>query len=404
MSEVLFLAHRIPFPPDRGDKIRSNHLLKAVAAQAPVHVGCLADDDADLSQEPSLAEIAVSHCIVRRSAPLAFSGLRAVLEGRPVSLAAFDSARLRRWVNKVVKERPISVIFVFSGQMAQYVPADFAGRVVTDFVDVDSAKFQAYAASGSLPARLVHAREAKLLTRFEESAARRADTALFVTPEEKSLFEQRVVDIRGISTLALGNGIDATVWSPNNMAPAPELQRPGPHIVFTGQMDYLPNVDAVERFARKVMPSLRDVHPDAAFWIVGRAPVPAVKALHGAHGTRVTGAVPDVRPWLAGADLVTAPLAIARGVQNKVLEAMAMARPVLLTRAAATGIVGRDGEHFAVADGEAQLAARALRLLADGAERKAMGDAARRFVMDECSWDHVLAPLPSLLWGIAHVA
>ncbi len=399
MSEVLFLAHRVPFPPDRGDKIRSNHLLRRIADMAPVHVGALADDAADLAQESEVAALAASHCIVRRSAPLPLAALAALGQGLPVSLAAFASAKLQRWVHQVLETRPISAIFVFSGQMAQYVPPEFRGRVVMDFVDVDSAKFEAYAQTGALPRRLLYAREARLLRRFEEAAARRATTSLFVSREERALFESRLSGSARPDVRALGNGIDTELFDPAAVSPAPELQGEGPWIVFTGQMDYPPNITAVELFAHEVMPRIRAVHPEARFAIVGRAPTAAVRALEGINGTLVTGAVPDVRPWLAGADLVTAPLLIARGVQNKVLEAMAMARPVLLTPAAATGIAGTDGEHFALVEAPLALAERALALLEDRSAAAAMAASARRFVVDECGWDRVLAPLRTLIAG-----
>lgn len=404
MSEVLFLAHRVPFPPDRGDKIRSNHLLRRIAEIAPVHVGALADDAADMAQEAELAALAASHCLVRRSAPLPLAALAALGQGLPVSLAAFASAKLQRWVSHVLETRPISAIFVFSGQMAQYVPPSFRGRVVMDFVDVDSAKFEAYAQSGALPRRLLYAREARLLRRFEEQAARRATTSLFVSAAEQALFESRLAGSARPDVRALGNGIDTKLFDPAVVSPAPELAGDGPHIVFTGQMDYAPNITAVELFAHEVMPQIRAVHAGARFAIVGRAPTAAVRALGGIHGTMVTGAVPDVRPWLAGADLVTAPLLIARGVQNKVLEAMAMARPVLLTPAAATGIDAADGKQFALAEAPAALAERALVLLADAAGSAAMGAAARRFVMEECGWNRVLAPLRALIAGEADAA
>ncbi len=405
MSEILFLAHRVPFPPDRGDKIRSNHLLRRIAEIAPVHVGALADDAADMAQEHELAALAASHCLVRRSAPLPLAALAALGQGLPVSLAAFASARLQRWVNHVLETRPIAAIFVFSGQMAQYVPPAFRGRVVMDFVDVDSAKFEAYAQAGALPRRLLYAREARLLRRFEEQTARRVTTSLFITAQERALFESRLEHGALPDVRALGNGIDTQLFDPAAVLPAPELAGgEGPNIVFTGQMDYAPNITAVELFAHEVMPRIRAVHSQARFAIVGRAPTAAVQALAGVHSTLVTGAVPDVRPWLAGADIVTAPLLIARGVQNKVLEAMAMARPVLLTPAAATGIGAADGVHFVQADAPLSLAERALALLADKAAAEAMGAAARRFVIAECGWDRVLAPLRALLEGDADAA
>ena len=397
MSEVLFLAHRIPFPPDRGDKIRSCHVLRHIAGLAPTHVACFADDEGDTAHEPDLAAVAASYCLVRRSRPLRIAALEALALGKPVSLTAFADKRVSAFVAKVVAERSISAIYVFSGQMAQYVPADFAGRVVMDFVDVDSAKFEAYAQQARFPLDRLYAREARLLSRFESEVSRRACASLLVTPEEASLFRQRLASGSDPVVLALGNGIDTDFFDPEGMPVASELAGDGPHLTFTGQMDYPPNIAAVELFARQVMPQIRGVFPQARFNIVGRAPTLVVRALEGIHGTRVTGAVIDVRPWLAGADLVVAPLTIARGVQNKVLEAMAMARPVLATPEAATGIPARDGQDLVVANGAEALAKAALSLLHDKVRAATIGQSARAFVVEKCGWAGVLAPLAGLL-------
>lgn len=397
MSEVLFLAHRIPFPPDRGDKIRSCHVLRHIASLAPVHVACFADDDADLAHEPELAAVAQSHCLVRRARSLPAAGFAALLTGKPVSLTAFADKALHAYIARLLSQRPIIAIYVFSGQMAQYVPPSFAGRVVMDFVDVDSAKFEAYAAGARFPVSMLYAREARLLSRFESFTARRASTSLLVTPEETALFRERLPAGAVPSLQPLCNGIDTAFFDPANVLPSPEMAGEGAQITFTGQMDYPPNIAAVEMFARDVMPAIRSVLSDARFNIVGRAPVPSVRALDGVNGTRVTGAVADVRPWIAGADLVVAPLTIARGVQNKVLEAMAMALPVLATPEAATGIPARDGFEFIVAQGAEALARQALALLHDPVRAAAIGQAARAFVVSECGWNHVLAPLGGLL-------
>lgn len=397
MSEVLFLAHRIPFPPDRGDKIRSCHILRHIAALAPVHVACFADDEADLAYEPDLAAAAHSHCLVRRARPLPVAGIEALLTGKPVSLTAFADRALHQFVSHTLSDRPISAIYVFSGQMAQYVPASFAGRVVMDFVDVDSAKFEAYAAQARFPASLLYQREARLLSRYESLTARRASTSLLVTPEETELLRSRLSPGLESMLQSLCNGIDTDFFDPADMPCAPEMAGEGPQITFTGQMDYPPNVAAVEMFAQRVMPAIRSVFASARFNIVGRAPAPSVRALDGLNGARVTGAVLDVRPWIAGADLVVAPLTIARGVQNKVLEAMAMARPVLATPAAATGIPARDGFEIVVANGAEALARQTLALLHDPVRAAAIGQSARAFVIRECGWDHVLAPLCGLL-------
>lgn len=397
MSEVLFLAHRIPFPPDRGDKIRSCHILRHIAGLAPVHVACFADDEGDMGHEPDLAAVAVTHCLVRREKSLKIAGLEALASGKPVSLTAFRDSAIAAYVARTLAERPVSAIYVFSGQMAQYVPQDFAGRVVMDFVDVDSAKFEAYAAQARFPLNRLYVREARLLSQFEGSVARAVTASLLVTPEEAALFRERLSRGPVPRVLALCNGIDTDFYDPEGLPPAPEMAGEGPQLTFTGQMDYPPNIAAVDMFARQVMPRIRATFPQAHFNIVGRAPTLAVKALEGLHGTRVTGAVIDVRPWLAGADLVVAPLTIARGVQNKVLEAMAMARPVLATPQAATGIAARDGHDLVVADGVEALAKAALSLLHDKVRAATIGHSARAFVVASCGWQGVLAPLAGLL-------
>ena len=399
-AEILFLAHRIPFPPDRGDKIRSHHILKALARLAPVHVGTFADDEQDADPEAELATVAKSYHLARRGKPLALAGLQALAARQPVSIAAFANDDLRRWVNETLHRHPIATIYAFSSQMAQYIPRDFDGRVVMDFVDVDSAKFDAYAAKAAQPLRTIYAREARLLAKYEAEVARRAALSLFVTEEEAALFRARLDPATRASARveALGNGIDCALYDPDAVAPAPELaDAAGPHLLFSGQMDYPPNVAAVVRFATRVMPTIRASLPEARFQIIGRRPAPAVTALDGVENTRVWGRVEDMRPWLAAADLVVAPLEIARGVQNKVLEAMAMRRPVLASPEAATGIAARDGVELAIEGSDEGLAACALGLLAAPATRTAMGEAARHFVLTRQSWPTMLAGLPEIV-------
>ena len=189
---ILFLAHRIPFPPDRGDKIRSHHILKALARLAPVHVGTFADDEQDHDPEAELALTAATYHIAHRNKPLAVAALQAMATRRPVSLPAFADSGLHTYVRETLARRPISTIYAFSSQMAQYIPAAFAGRVVMDFVDVDSAKFEAYAAGAVQPLKTLYAREGRLLAAYEAEVARRADLSLLVTEEEASLFRSRL--------------------------------------------------------------------------------------------------------------------------------------------------------------------------------------------------------------------
>ena len=397
-GEILFLAHRMPFPPDRGDKIRSHHILRALAELAPVHVACFAETAADRAHEGELAAVAASYCLTDRTKPLVLAGVEALARREPVSLAAFRHSALQRYVERVLRERPVDTIYIFSGQMGQYVPQDWSGRLVVDLVDVDSAKFEAYASEKRWPMRWIDAREGRLLQAEEKRLARIADRTLLVSEAEAALFRSRVGETDSTRIVALGNGVDFAAFDPARYAPQPELAAaPGPHLVFSGQMDYPPNIAAAQRVARAILPAIRRQHPAAQFHIVGRAPTAELQALDGRDGVRVWGEVPVVQPLLAAADLVIAPLAIARGVQNKVLEAMAMARAVLLTSDAAAGTGAADGEHLAVEDDDAELAARALELLAEPERAAAMGAAARRLVIERMSWPAMLAPLPALV-------
>jgi sugar transferase (PEP-CTERM/EpsH1 system associated) len=397
MSEILFLAHRVPFPPDRGDKIRSAHLLRKLAQIAPVHVGCFAENAADRAGGEEVAALAASHCIVDRTKPLVLAGAEAVLAGKPVSLTAFHSARLERWVQATLAQRPVSTVFVFSGQMGQYIPDDFAGRVVVDLCDVDSAKFESYAVSGQRV--WLNAREGRLLAREEERLARRADATLLISDSEAALFRSRLQFPSMADVEVIGNGIDARFFDPSAVLPQPEIAaRPGPHFVFTGQMDYPPNEQAALWAIDDFFEVYRRDHPGAEIHIVGRNPTGILRQRGAREGVSVWGEVPDVRPFIAAADCVVVPLTIARGVQNKVLEAMAMARPVLLTRHAATGIDASDGKHWMLCEAEAgAMAQRIDALRANPAEAEAMGRAARQFVLDRHDWDAMLVPLGDLV-------
>jgi sugar transferase (PEP-CTERM/EpsH1 system associated) len=390
MGDVLFLAHRVPYPPDRGDKIRSYHLLRRIAAHARVHLIAFADDVGDRSHDAALAPLTASRTIVARTKSKIRAGIEALATGKPVSLTAFASDEIAAAVEQVLANHSIETIFVFSGQMAQYLPVDFGGRVVMDFVDMDSAKFAAYADAAHGPMRWMMRREARLLGTFERQVAARADASLFVSTAEADLF--RAGGGQG-EIVAVENGIDTCAFDP--AAAFDRVEQPAPLIVFTGQMDYRPNSDAVAWFARHVLPLVRDTAPGARFAIVGRKPGARVTALARLPGVVVTGEVSDVRGWLAAASVVVAPLQLARGVQNKVLEAMAMARPIVASPAAAEGI-DHDGT-IRVADGAPAFAASVVALIRDSAAAEALGDAARARVIHRYGWEARLAPLDALM-------
>ena len=408
--EILFLAHRAPFPPDRGDRIRSYNILKYLSARATVHLVAFVDtpDDAviDAADRALLGECV----LVPREKTRGRAAIEALTSGKPISLTAFEDRQVADALALVLARRPIDAIYVFSGQMAQYLPAG-GPRAIMDFVDLDSAKFAAYADAESGPTAWMMRREARLLGAYESQVAARVAACVFVSAPEASLLPGAVAVENGIDTdfydpqilprqgevaPKATEGADGHTFSaapPSSLSVRLRLPLPpggGGSIVFTGQMDYRPNVDAVTWFAREVLPLL----PDVQFAIVGRAPTAAVCALAGDR-VIVTGEVADVRGWLAAADVVVAPLQIARGVQNKVLEAMAMARPVVASHAAAEGI-----DHagtIRVAGDAADYAGTIRALLADPSGAAALGRAARARVIARYGWEARLAPLDALL-------
>jgi sugar transferase (PEP-CTERM/EpsH1 system associated) len=400
MGEILFLSHRIPFPPDRGDKIRSHHVLARIARIAPVHVATFAEDDFDSAEERPLADLAASHRLVKRNKPLPLAGLEALASGKPVSLTAFYDSKLAQYVGEVLATRPISAIYVFSGQMGQYVPADFAGRVVVDFVDADSAKFEAYGQKKRGPRGWIDAREGRLLCGEEARLVRRANVSLLISKGERDLFVSRLpVDLRETASIeVMPNGMDSDLFAPGAGLADPALQAiAGPKLIFTGQMDYAPNIEAALRAIEAIMPLVRRAVPDATFHVVGRNPPASLLKWHQVNGNFVWGRVADMRQWLAGSQIALVPLDIARGVQNKVLEAMAMALPVVLTPGAATGIDARDGADFQIAESDGDLAGAVIDLLINPDRAAAMGQAARAFITANTDWDAALARLPQWL-------
>lgn len=404
MGEILFLSHRVPFPPDRGDKIRSHHVLKALARLAPVHVATFADDEQDHQFEADLAQLTASYRLVHRRKPLPLAGAQALAAGKPLSLTAFHDSRLERYVHDVLASHDVDVIYVFSGQMVQYVPAGFRGRVIADLVDVDSAKFEAYATKGRGLRAWMERREAKLLRAEEARIARTCYQTLLISKAEANLLRSRLPgsDDPQIRVCAMGNGMDSDHFDPAQVKPEPGMIVSGaPRLIFTGQMDYPPNIEAVMRAIDRIMPRVRAACPQASLHVVGRNPSPALKARGGRDGVEIWGRVDDIRPWLAAADIALVPLEIARGVQNKVLEAMAMNLPVVLSPEAATGIDGVDGRDFLIAGSDEQLADAIVSLAGDPIRTHAMGVAARGWIIANASWDAALAQLPGYL-GLGH--
>jgi sugar transferase (PEP-CTERM/EpsH1 system associated) len=400
---LLFVSHQLPFPPDKGERIRAWGLLRHLAASYDIYLGCLSDEPAAPRSLEALhgccAEVAVFPMNKRRQKLRALLRLR---PGRPLMLDYYHRAGLQRWVDNVLARRRMEILYIFSAAMAPYVLGyDGYGRIL-DMVDIDSEKWTSYAARAPWPMRLVWAREGRTLLAFEREAARACDSTLLVTEQEARRF-MGLAPESAAKIDWLENGVDAC-FAPGHDFPDPYagLAGAGPDVVFTGNMDYWPNADAVTWFVQAVMPGLRQHRPGLRLHIVGANPGTEIKALAQCPGVHVTGRVPDVRPYLQHAALVVAPLRIARGIQNKVLEAMAMGKPVVASPAAFEGIRAEPGRDLLVADG-AEATQRCILEVLEG-RHAGIGAAARALIEAGYSWQSGLARLDRILAAVSHEA
>jgi sugar transferase (PEP-CTERM/EpsH1 system associated) len=396
MTEILFLAHRLPYPPNKGDKIRSWHLLDGLARRATVHVATFVDDPADWEHVGAVRAVCGEVCV--RPLPrlrARMRGLRGMLSAEALTTAYYRDRELGRWVRDLAARRSLDAVYVFSSSMAQYaegLPLTGRGARVLDLCDVDSDKWRQYAASHGGPARWIYRREARLLAEYERRAVSGFDATVVVAEAEAKLV-RTIAPGFGPRIRVVPNGVDAEYFDPASGGADP--YPPGCRVVaFTGAMDYHPNVDAVRWFTNSVFPGVRAAVPDALFAIVGSNPVSEVRALACPGAVIVTGRVADVRPYLAHAAVVSAPLRIARGVQNKVLEAMAMARPVVATHNALQGIPGAGQAGVVLADEAAPMTRCVTQMLL---HPRSSEPALRSFVVDGFGWSARIDEVAGLL-------
>ncbi|MGH6994364.1 MAG: TIGR03087 family PEP-CTERM/XrtA system glycosyltransferase [Stellaceae bacterium] len=393
MSDLLFLAHRLPYPPDKGDKIRSWPILRHLAATHRVHLGAFYDDPRDAAHIPVLQQICASVCALPlRPWQGRVRSLAALGTGEAMSVRYFRDRQLMAWIDDTVAKFAPRAAFVYCSAMAPYVTGLAFGRRVIDMVDLDSEKWRGYVASGGMLAPL-YRREARRLLALERRAASEFDATLFVSAGEAELLERHAPEAAG-RVHVMPNGIDLDRFNPDRAYPNP-FPRGRRAVVFTGAMDYRPNVDAACWFGTEVVPRLRRRWSNTDFWIVGANPVRAVRQLCGDANIRVTGRVADVRPYLAHADLAVAPLRLARGIQNKVLEAMAMAKPLVASPAALAAFGFARNDEVLAASTPAEFVD--MITVALSAKGRAIGLRGRARIAAEYRWDTKLPLLDKLL-------
>jgi sugar transferase (PEP-CTERM/EpsH1 system associated) len=359
-----------------------------------VHLGTFIDDPDDWQHVDHVKDMCGRTHFARLNPNMAkLRSLGGLITNRPLTLDYYRDAGLQAWVERVLHELPIKRILVFSSAVAQYVSQAGHARRIIDFVDIDSDKWLQYARQKTWPMNWLYRREGRLLLHYERQVAHDFDASLFVSRAEADLFKQLAPE-SAAKTSFFNNGVDAGYFSPARSYPNPYPADTLP-LVFTGAMDYWPNVDAVQWFAREILPPVLAQNPSVRFYIVGSRPTAAVRALAELPGVVVTGMVPDIRPYLAHASLAVAPLRIARGIQNKILEAMAMAKPVIASAQALEGITANTGEEVLMARDSSAFITAISTLL--HRPQGTIGKAARQRILADYTWERNLERVDELL-------
>lgn len=387
---VLFLTHRLPYAPNRGDRIRAYHIVKSLAARMDVEVVSLVHDDHEMAQVERLRQMGVRVTPIRvpRVRNLANAALR-LLGPQPLTHLLLAAPELTAMLRRIVAERPPDVVLAYCSGMARFAlePPLSTFPLVVDLVDVDSEKWAALAQSSRWPMRWIYAREAQHLARFEQRIAAAAKTTLVVSDREAGALRALAPDAK---ILVIPIGVDLQPLVPQAAAAAL------PVVVFCGVMNYTPNVEGALWFCEKVWPAIRRRRPDAQLILLGSDPAPAIRQLHStANGIEVTGTVEDVRPYLWRSAVAIAPLLTARGTQTKVLEALGAGLPVIVTLPVLDGLPSAVRSACRLGTSAELFAEETLDLLSlPPAGRRQLAGAAD---LEALAWETQLGPLLDLL-------
>jgi sugar transferase (PEP-CTERM/EpsH1 system associated) len=388
---ILFVCHRVPFPPKRGGKIRPFNVIRHLSASThEVTVASLARSREELAEADGLRQYCAHTLVETISDPVAWGRMLARAPSLvPSSFGYFHSPRLKRRIHAELAAQPYDLIFVHCSSVAPYVEDVQGVPKVIDFGDMDSQKWREYSVHRPFPRSLVYHLEALKLERAERRLGDKFDFCTCTTHAEWTTLAQL-----GIATPSgwFPNGVDTEFFRP-----AEAVEYDPDLIAFVGRMDYYPNQQAVETFCRDVLPPLQAWRASIRLDIVGANPSAEIRKLGELAGVTVTGTVPDVRRFVTRAALTIAPLAIARGTQNKILESMAMGVPVVCSPQAAGGVDAVPGEHVLVADAPGEYVAKIRTLLESADVRHRFAAAARARVLSHHTWPSSMKQLDKLL-------
>ncbi len=400
-KHLLMIVHRIPYPPDKGDKIRSFHEFRFLRKKGwKIHLCTFIDDPDDLRHIEWLRTKCETSAFFRiGKLNRYFSMLKSFLGGQPLSIGAFYSKKALQYVQTVLSDYPVKAVLCFSSPTAEYLfqsdlpMTDY--RTVMDLIDVDSDKWRLYADRSGYPRRWIYALESRRLAMYEKRIVDTFDAVTLVSEAESRLLSKRTEKKQKIRPVP--NGVDSVFFHPapeGTDARAKEIFS----LVFCGLMDYYPNVDAVTWFVNEVLPRIRNRFDKAEFRIVGARPSKQVLDLESHPGVKVLGRVDDVRPYIWEAAISVAPLRVARGIQNKVLEAMAMAKPIVATEQAFEGIEAVPGRDLMVTKADPEAFANAIFDIWEHPNMaRDMGKNARKIVETDYDWNARLEGLHEML-------
>lgn len=386
---ILVVCHRFPFPPKRGGKIRPFNVIAHLSRNHEVVVASLVRSEQEAREGEGLRDYCQKYLMERATRPRSLARMVARLPTPiPSSMGYFYSARLGRRIRQELKESQFDLIFVHCSSVAQYVEDVTDIPKLLDFGDMDSQKWLEYGKALRIPVSLGYLVEGRKLQRAEKRLATKFDYCTCTTRAEMETLESYDV---GAPTAWFPNGVDHEYFKPASEPYDPET------ISFVGQMDYYPNEQCMVDFCRETLPLIRAKRPGARLCIVGANPSPAVKRLARIPGVTVTGSVPDVRPYVLRSAVNVAPLEIARGTQNKILESLAMGVPVVASNLAAGGIDAVPGEHFLTAGSPREHAHAVLRLLDDPAQRRKFAEAGRARMLSHHDWKRSMKRVDQLI-------
>ena len=402
-QRILFICHRIPYPPNKGDKIRSFNFIQHLAGSHEMHLAFMVDNQDDLKYIEPLKQFSKNiffETISPRLKKITSAVKALFFTSQPISIPYFYSKSLQHKIDRFLDSTTIDSVFCFSSPTAEYLynSRHYHGLLknipwVMDFIDVDSHKWRQYADTNSQPLRWLYKREADYLLQYEKRVVKDFHHTLLVSEAEKKLLNRYVLSPH---TKVIGNGVDLQYFAPDQGRKHPNK---APTVVFTGAMDYWPNIAGVEWFANAIFPLIKKEKPDIQFQIVGSKPSPQVKNLAKIDGIFVVGYVADIRDYYSVADICVIPLRIARGIQNKVLEAMAMGKAVVCTAESLEGITADPGKDLLVAEDPEAFAKAVIMLLDNEIYRQKLGHMARSCMEKNYSWTKTLEPIADLLLG-----